>query len=260
MQVQRFFLPPDSIDSRLDFVTIAERSTFWQITQVLRLRAGDRIDILDGRGMLYSCQLEEVTQKQVRARILDRQAAGGEPNLEIAVALPLLRGGRFEWALQKLTELGVRSVIPFFAKHNVVKAEGKKGADKDRGEKAGRWATVMREAAEQCERGLVPSLSATTSFNQLISEAARNYDISLICAERRQSVLLSSLARQMSGSQAPCRTIAVIVGPEGGFAQEEIDIAIECGIKPVSLGPRILRSETAAIFAVSQIISTIGDT
>lgn len=269
MRSHRFFLTAESIDKELGNVRISERSLVSQIKTVLRLKRGDEIVVLDGQGGLFRCVLDGLAESEIQARIIAAGSANGDPSVFVKVALPLLKGGRFEWALQKLTELGAGLMMPVISKRSVVKS-GSKAESKSRSHrtdelepnKLSRWQAIVREAAEQCERATVPVVAEPVSFDQLIRQAITSPaagEARLICAERMEAPLLGELLHRLKGGKSTPQNISVVVGPEGGFAPEEIELALKCGVHPVSLGPRILRSETAAILAVAQVIFVLGD-
>jgi 16S rRNA (uracil1498-N3)-methyltransferase len=248
----RFFINLESIDIAEGVVTLSQRALIAQIKNVLRLRAGDFIDVLDGHGRIYHCRLDHMSANKKQAtqiwsaRIESAASASGEPPILIEIALPILRSNRYEWALEKLTELGASSVVPIVVEHSVTR-EGK----------LERWQAIVREAAEQCERALVPRVLPPIALQDYLKElpAAGQKQVNLICAERSNAQALPVvLCNQMH--EAPHK-ISVIVGAEGGFTEEEIQLAENAGAKPVSLGSRILRSETAAIYALSLIISQV---
>src|SRR5438105_2934521 len=121
MRLQRFFLSKRNINEPAGTVAIDEPGLISQIRNVLRLHSGDRIVILDGEGGLFHCKLTDLARSSITAEILSREAAGGDPRVKLTVALPVLRGGRFEWALEKLTELGVSKVIPTIFSRSVAR-------------------------------------------------------------------------------------------------------------------------------------------
>ncbi len=259
MTTQRFFLPPQSIDVASGQVEITERSTISQIRSVLRLKSGESILVLDGCGQLLTCELNEITADLIRARIANIRPASGDPPITITLALPLLKGDRFEWALQKLTELGVGRVLPFVSDRSVIKLDSECSQDARLSSKLKRWQIIMKEAAEQCERACVPHLDIPDTLHsalQSIAASCKPKDISLICAERRQTERLSTVLKAQPAGQGD---VALVVGPEGGFTAAEIELAAACGFQAVSLGPRILRSETAAVYSVSQVVALLAD-
>ncbi len=246
----RFFLPQDSIDLAESLITFSRRESIAQITSVLRLRAGDLVDVLDGQGNIYRCRLEPMhfgkrrALESLQAKIESAARASGEPSVWIEIAMPILRTSRYEWALEKLTELGASSIVPLTVEHSLA-----------RDGKLERWQTIVREAAEQCERALVPRVLPPMdleNYLQLIPNTGQRY-ASFICAERSRAQPLPVVLCNRIG-EAPHK-ISVIVGAEGGFTEQEFKIAENAGAVPVSLGRRILRSETAAIYALSLVVS-----
>jgi 16S rRNA (uracil1498-N3)-methyltransferase len=248
VRVPRFFIAPQLIDSKSSLVRIADPRLVAQIAQVLRLRVGDEIDVLDGLGHIYRCSLKSLVLKKgldasLEAKIESSSKTFGEERVKIEVAIPILRVNRYEWALEKLTELGVSSIVPILVKHAV-----------HRGAKLERWRAIVREAAEQSERGLVPEVVAPISLIDYLQRVERmsQGQVCFICCERSNAQTLPVvLCNRMA--DAPHK-ISVIVGAEGGFTAEELQHAENSGAKPVSLGSRILRAETAALYALSLII------
>ena len=248
----RFFISPESIDRANGTITFNQRQLLAQIINVLRMRAGDPIDVLDGLGRIYHCRLGPIPNNKKQASfslsaLIEESAdAKGEPPLPIAIALPILRPNRYEWALEKLTELGASSIVPIIVQHSVQR-EGK----------LERWQAIVREAAEQCERALIPQVLAPIRLKDYLKAVTTigPLQVTFICVERSFAQALPVvLCNQMV--PAPHK-ISVIVGAEGGFTEEEIQLAENAGAKPVSLGNRILRSETAAIYALSLIVSQV---
>lgn len=232
-----------------------------QIRNVLRLKRGDQIIILDGEGGMFRCLLEKPTATHVEARIIDAHPAIGDPCVAVTVALPPLKGGRFEWALQKLTELGVYRVVPIATSRSVVKPRSEsKAADTS---KLTRWQAIMREAAEQCERASIPEMrppmSLSTFLNSELWAPESGQHAAIVCAERSEAPLFRNVLAQLCQAEPPTKSISVVIGPEGGLTKDELERASATGGEVVSLGRRILRSETAAIYALVQIIFMLGD-
>ena len=250
----RFFLPKKSIDETNSLVHIVDKAVINQILRVLRLHVGDSLTVLDGLGNLYHCQLAIVNTRLVGAHIVACRKATGDEEVSISIALPLIKSDRFDWAVEKLTELGVSTVIPIVSEHTVVrhKSEGK----------LTRWQSIARESSEQCERATIPQVVSPIELEQLLSDQDKlhktNSTLALICAERRGAPPLHDLLHIQAADKRTPQNILVIVGPEGGLTEREIALATRKSYQAVSLGPRILRSETAAIYAVGQIISIFG--
>jgi len=244
----RFFVPPDSLngdEARVDDADLAH-----QLGRVLRLGPGDRVLMLDGRGVAAEVELRELGKGGVAGRVVARHAAGGEPPVEITLFLALLRAERFEWALQKAVELGVRRVVPVrFARS----LPGDRADDK----KLARWRRIAREAAEQSCRGLLPEVAAPVAFAEAC-DAAVAAGPALVLWEGEAPHLREWLRAEMP--RGGWARLALLSGPEGGIAPEELTAAGERGMIAVSLGPRILRAETAPLAALAAIVYEIEPT
>jgi 16S rRNA (uracil1498-N3)-methyltransferase len=270
MHIPRFFLMPEDVrplrytaNGSLDLhagdkCEIVNPAVVSQIKNVLRLAEGDRVQLLNGSGLLWNCRLGPMAGKVLSFRVED-QVELPIPPLHITVALAVLKGERFDWALQKLSELGVSTIVPLLTSRTVVKLNPVDA--KGTSTKLPRWQAIAREAAEQSERATVPHIVAPRSFQDhvIAITTGGTTDNMFICAERidtesLKDILLASNSKKTFSSGTADTTIELIVGPEGGFTDEEIDFACKQGVKPVSLGPRIMRSETAAIYALLEVI------
>lgn len=274
MRIPRFFVAPSSIDASSRQVYISDPAQLKQILSVLRLKRGSALDILDGSGAVFHCSLASATRNDVCATIESSEPAAADPAAIISVALPLLKSGRFEWAIEKMTELGVSRIIPVICARSVVRPSDSSRVRRepdDKLSKLRRWRSIAREAAEQCERGTIPEVVPPVELQELLKapglKAPSPSDcLALICAERRNADLLqevlgqlqrdlSTRSRQMQRDDAKCgahsQNLLIVVGPEGGFTEEELKFASDIGLRFVNLGKRILRSETAAIYALS---------
>jgi 16S rRNA (uracil1498-N3)-methyltransferase len=242
----RFFVPPSVVQGT--GVVLTDGDLVHQLGRVLRLRPGDSILLLDGSGCAYTVRLTAVERGQVCGDILETHPAGGEPSCVLTLYLPLLRGERFEWVLQKGTELGVAAFVPVVMQHSQ--------AARQAGEHKGtRWQRILREAAEQACRGTIPTLSEPLPFDAACAAAAQT-NLPLLLWEGAQGTdtpLLRTVLRQSTTAAAAPTSLALLSGPEGGITPEELTWARTHGIMPVSLGPRILRAETAPIAAAAAI-------
>ena len=206
-----------------------------QIKRVLRLRDGDQLAVFDGSGTEWLGRLCGTGAELVRT--LESPV---EPRTQLTLFQALIKPARFEWVLQKGTELGIARFVPFVAERTVVA-----------GDKSDRWQSIVIEAAEQSGRRILPRISPVLSFDQAIAEATRA-GVPFMpweCADRPR---ISSVHR-------PSRDLALIIGPEGGFSEREVERARARGAMTVSLGRRILRSETAAIVAAALLLQLNGD-
>jgi 16S rRNA (uracil1498-N3)-methyltransferase len=251
MRTQRFFISPHSIDSQACLATIDEPHLISQIKNVLRLRVGDRVDLLDNKGQLYGCRIAKIDKTQIRTTIEEQKSAGGDAVIAVTVGIPMLRSNRFEWALEKLTELGVSTIAPLLTQRTVRGNE-----DRFTPQKLKRWTSIVREAAEQCERATLPVVLEPLVLPEAISTCL-NRSAKIVCVERQDGPMLHDHLHSHHIATTPLEDISIVVGPEGGFSPEEIETFAQRGWSMVSLGRRILRAETAAIFAVGQIISIL---
>ena len=280
MTVPRFFVPAKTIDRQNKRVSYSDGPIAKQISKVLRLQSGDALDFLDGTGAIYHCQLESCSKETIIASIQSTIEANNKSALRINVALPPLKSGRFEWALEKLTELGVTQIIPILVERSVVKPNQHESqlrekkdqldlstfserslsanAPEELSGKLARWQSIVKEAAEQCERTVLPQLVSPISFASFLQaeQNARPNSVRFICAERSTGhSFAESLCNQLSGRSERVEDITIAIGAEGGFTEHELTTAIAAGFAPVSLGKLILRAETAAIYALAIVAS-----
>ncbi len=241
--MHHFFIPPQNLTDRQAILT-GEQAR--QIAQVLRLHVGERVVVLDNTGWEYEVRLTAVTPPQVIGDIVEKRTAVGEPSLHITLYMALLKREKFEWVLQKGTEVGVSRFVPVITQRTLAQdTEIKPG-------KQERWQKILTEAAEQCRRSRIPALAAPMKLADALAQ--HGAEMALIPWESATAVGLKSA---LSGTIPT--SAALFIGPEGGFAPEEIERARQHHVQPVTLGKRILRAETAAIVATSLLIHEAGD-
>jgi len=247
--MHRFFIPPDWIqDQHVNF----GGETAHQIRSVLRMRPGDQVTVLVGDGQERTVRLEQVSAPAVNGSVTESRASEGEPAISITLYQCLTQREKFEWILQKSTELGVAAVTPVVSSRSLVRK-----IDERDERKIQRWERILQEAAEQSRRGKVPRLHPTLSLDDALRQAIQSHELCLIPWEEESS---QTLRQALQGKEAPRPvSIAVFIGPEGGFSPEEIQQACQAGAHPVSLGPRILRVETAAITSLALILYELGE-
>jgi len=224
-----------------------------QISEVLRLGAGEHIIVLDNFGWEYKLRLTNVRKYEIRAEVVGKQPATGEPAARITLFQSLGKQDKFEWVLQKCTEIGVVRFVPMIARRSVVRRCGEIGENK-----VARWQRIITEAAEQSHRGRLPSLDAPIKFEKGMAEL-EGFERSLIASTRAQGVSLRDSLRGCGACNTGGVDLALIVGPEGGFTEDEVERGRTGGAIPFSLGPRILRTETAAVAATSVILYELGE-
>ena len=222
-----------------------------QMRRVLRLAPGARVTLLDGEGWAHEAEVIAITGRDARLKVISRVEAAGEPRAQIILHQAVLKGERFEWALQKGTEVGVSAFAPLVTERTIIDdlqaVEGKRG----------RWQRIIREAAEQCGRGRVPLLLPGQLLRNAVKGPGLGHPLRLIPWEGERSLTLGEALRACNFSAAP--RIELFVGPEGGFTDTEIDWAQRHGVRPVTLGPRVLRAETAGLVATTVILYHAGE-
>lgn len=234
----RFFLKlPLTVGSR---VTLPRRPSR-QIGNVLRLQPADQIRLFNGDGAEYYASIVEITRSEVTAQV-ERSEPGVElPRPPIHLALAMIKSDRFEWALQKITELGVSRIIPMVTEHSVISLR----VDREE-RRQQRWGRIAIEAAEQSGRRDVPVIDQVRSFADVIED--RHAAQLVLLWEDDTTTPLTMLALD------PGRPVVLMIGPEGGFSSSEVETARAAGITTASLGRLTLRSETAAVSAVAMLI------
>ena len=239
----RFFVPPEAIAG--DTLTLPPDDAH-HARSVLRLRAGEVVLIHDGRDRVYRGTLTEVTARAVTARVDPPTPAGTEPTTRITVAQALPKTtDKIEQVLQHGTEVGAAGFLVWSAARSVAKL----GANDKVDRRLERWRGIVKGAAEQSGRGVLPEVEWATNSRD-VAERARGFDATLVAHEAATESLADVLAR-LPGTTA---RLLVIVGPEGGLTDEEVARFAGTGASLVSLGPRVLRTETAALVALAQIL------
>lgn len=243
--MHRFFLPASSFSAtEVHFPESVSR----QIVQVLRLKVETEVTVLDGSGQEYAVRLTSVDAHLCVGVIESNQPCLNEPETQIDLYLCLTQREKFEWILQKCTELGVSRFVPVISSRSLVQEE------KDFVKKLERWQKIIQEAAEQSHRARVPGIVPPLHFREALQQAAAEGGCRLIPWEEEHSLSLHAALQRY-----PQEHYAVLIGPEGGFSPEEVGLAQAAGFLSVTLGPRILRMETAAMAAVALILYDQGE-
>lgn len=234
--MNRFFVDPSAIQG--DSVEIpAEVSS--QIRKVLRLKEGTLVCFLDGQGQAFESEIHYLDEKNLTAQVVRRLSADGEPVVPLTLCIALTQREKFEWILQKCTEAGVCNFVPMVTERTLVRSP------KDVLPKMERWNKILKEAAEQCGRGLVPRLYEPVLFDAALDIPAAEA-LKVFCWEEEKSHSLKELIDPQRGKITEA---ALLIGPEGGFSVPEAEKAAAHGWHSTTLGERIYRVETAAIAA-----------
>jgi 16S rRNA (uracil1498-N3)-methyltransferase len=225
-----------------------------QARDVLRLGSGDTLRLLDGAGGEYLSEIIRVSRREVIASIGAREEGIPQPAVRLTLCLGLLKAARFEWALQKGTELGVATFQPLLTARAVAATE-EFGAAKRR-----RYERILAEALEQCGGAWLPALAAPHTLAEALASAPAEAIRLIPWEEEATASLTATLARESARREGAARSpeVWLFIGPEGGFSAREVAQAREAGALPVTLGPRILRAETATIVAAALALDALG--
>ena len=220
------------------------------IALVLRLKPGDDILLLTGDGQEYSARIRSVNTDGVRVDVLSVHSSRTDPVVELTVALGFLKEKKMDELVRQLTELGMHRFQPFFARRTVSRPdEGRMTT------RVARWEKIARESLKQCRRGSVPEIRPSVSFDEVLSLTAQD-DVKIVFWEQEASLSIPDADDPVR--KKPLR-ITILLGPEGGLTEEEVQAARSNGFSVCSLGPRILRAETAVVAACALIQFVYGD-
>ena len=237
-----FFVEPEQVQESCIYVTGQDVN---HIRNVLRMKPGEEVAISDGRGRTYSCVIEDLQPEQVIAKIQNAEEESSELNASITLFQGLPKGDKMEWIIQKCVELGVTRIVPVKTRRTIVKLDDKKASTKVR-----RWNSISEGAAKQSGRGLVPEVSDVISFAEAL-EQANKMDVVLIPYEMARDM---AKTREVLGNVRPGQSVGIFIGPEGGFDEVEVEQAMAAGAAPITLGRRILRTETAGMAVLAMLV------
>ncbi len=239
MQRHRFFAPPvSSFDSSI----ILDPDESHHLSRVLRLLPGAIVYSFDGKGAEYECEVKRVSKEHTELSIIARLSNEVESSLQLTLGQALVKGDKFDWIVQKATELGVTRLVPLLTEHSEFKkAEGREA-------RLQRWRRIALEATKQCGRRHLIEISEVQSFAQFCTPKADG--LRLIFSERKGQPI-AGIERAIA--------VTIAIGPEGGWGEQELLQAEASGFIPIHLGNRILRTETAAVAAVAIVQYLFGD-
>lgn len=244
----RFFIPSDQIQGNSVILKGSDRH---HLATVLRREAGSRITVLNGRGAEYEVVIREIGPDCVTGEIVAEITRAAEPRVKIRLVQSLPKADKFELVLQKNTEVGVSLFQPVLSERSTIKLEPGMVSKKEE-----RWRKIISEAAEQSGRKIIPELEPVCYWNQAIASLNKRPGLVLIPWEGERETSLKKVLDDTTGIP---ELITVFIGPEGGFSHKEVNQARENGVVPVSLGPRILRTETAGLVVTTAILYHFGD-
>ena len=242
--MQKFIIPKiDTIPSEANI----QGQDAKHISKVLRLGIGDRIPITNGKGKDFVAKITSISKSNIELDIIDKVDSLTESSIDITLCSGMLKDKKMDLVIKHATQLGIKKWIPFFCERSIPTPDIKRIEKRKT-----RWETLSKESLKQCQRSQLPDVSMPISFNELLTRA-KSYDMKIAFWEKAQ-IKLSTLKKKPS-----IQKVMILIGPEGGFSEKEITLAEEKGFHSYSLGPRILRAETASISACTLIQHLLGD-
>jgi 16S rRNA (uracil1498-N3)-methyltransferase len=247
--MHRFYVNPQDINERQVWLDLEQSR---HIDRVLRLGPGDRVIIFDGLGREYEIQLSGLHNGRVEGKIIQLLTQAAEPSFMISLVQGIAKGEKMDFIIQNAVELGTVAIYPFFSQHAVVKLEKERAVKKQE-----RWQAIAREACKQCRRSHIPNVHQPCSLQTIMEIINGKPAIMLYENETRQG--LKELLAEKRPSLTGEKELFLIIGPEGGFALAEVEMARTRGVMTAGLGPRILRTETAALAALTIVLYELAD-
>jgi 16S rRNA (uracil1498-N3)-methyltransferase len=244
---KRFYVEPGTLSG--DVVSLVPPLTH-RLAKVLRLHAGDEVMLFDGSGEDARVVLDLLNDRAAEGRIGERVPGIEEPPTRVTLYQSITKGERFEWLLEKATELGVSCFVPLITARAVVKTAAE-------GNRAERWRRIVLEAAEQCGRSIVPEVKPPARFDEALASAEGLLVVPYEAAAAGERTVRQALAAEVDALFA-LGAVSIFIGPEGGFEHREVDEAIAAGALIVTMGPRVLRSETAGLVAATLALEATG--
>lgn len=248
----RFFIDNQAESIRDDTIIISGEDAR-HISRSLRMKLGEAIEVSDFSGILYSCKITGFTEDEVTLGIIEKKLCDSEPSVRVRVFQALPKGDKLDTVIQKCTELGAFDFTPVLTSRCISRPD-EKGAKK----KCERWQKIAQEAAKQCGRGIIPKVNNVCSFSDAIKELS-DCTLGIMCYECEDDCSIKKCIEDNMQKLVPGASVGIFIGPEGGIAPEEAQKAKSFGIATAGLGKRILRTETAPVFAVSAVMLLTGN-
>ncbi|HSB10131.1 MAG TPA: 16S rRNA (uracil(1498)-N(3))-methyltransferase [Blastocatellia bacterium] len=254
MARRRFYAPPENITDSL--VSLSTEETH-HLIRVLRTTPGDEAFVFDGCGREYGCRFRTVQDGRALLDVLNELDDVVESPIQVELAQGLAKGEKFDFIVQKATELGVTSIAPLVTRYSDVKLD-----DLQTSRRVERWRRISLEAMKQCGRRKLVEIAAPRTLNEFLGaygftnggDSTTPRTTFLLFSERGGVTVPAALAMTNG-----LRKLVALIGPEGGWSNEELEFASQSGCRPVTLGPRLLRTETAAVVAIALIEHALGD-
>lgn len=225
------------------YIRITDKGDIKHMIKVMRLAEGDAVDVSDSMEWEYQTEIVSVDPEEVLLAIVDKQKFAREPEVRVTLFQGVPKAGKMETIIQKCVELGVHAIVPVFMERTVVVEKG------NFGKKLDRWQKISDEAVKQCKRGVIPQIEEQLQFKEMLPKL-QEYDLILFPYENESNYSIKDCLRNLSENQKP-ETVAIVIGPEGGFSDQEAVLMDENGAVRVTLGKTILRTETAGMAALA---------
>lgn len=248
--MNRFFVNKDNVFEDQDKLVIDNQEDIKHITKVLRLSIGDKIEVCNMESVDYIASISNIDKGLIECRIHDKYLSMTEAPIEVVLFQGIPKSSKMDLIIQKNVEVGVAKIVPIVSERCVVKIKDKSSERK----KIERWQKIAGEAAKQCKRGIIPQIGDMIEIKD-INSISDDFDMIIIPYEEEK---IRGIKKAITGKDN-IRKIGIIIGPEGGFTKEEVLEVEKLGGLSVSLGPRILRTETAGLVATSILIYELGD-
>lgn len=244
--MHRFFVK-SVIEENQKIIDIDDKDDVRHISRALRVQLGEALEICDASGREFIVKVKSLVDALVSCEIVELSDTNRESNIHLDLYQGLAKGSKMDVIIQKSVELGVNTIIPMMTKRSIVKLDRKSET-----KKIERWQKISDEAAKQSKRSVLPEVSCVMDIKDVVLRD--DYDLMVIAYELESTKKLKEVL--LNGSY---KKIAVLIGPEGGFEESEVEVAVLNGVIPISLGKRILRTETAGITCISIMQYELGD-
>lgn len=246
--MHKFFVEENKITGDMCFI---EGDDVKHIYKVLRLKETDKISINNCNGIEYLGEIEEINKKEVKVRLLEKIDLNNESPIKVHLFQGLPKAAKMDLIAQKCTELGVHKITPLITERVIVK-----GNEASEFKKVDRWNRIALEASKQSKRSIIPSIEQPMKFEELLN-TLHQFQLIVVPYENANNYGMKYVKDQVKEEEI--KEVAIIIGPEGGFEESEIEALKEKGAHIITLGPRILRTETAGFVALSLIMYELGD-
>ncbi|SKC79644.1 16S rRNA (uracil(1498)-N(3))-methyltransferase [Maledivibacter halophilus] len=248
--MNRFFVNKNNVFEEKNIIIIDSPEDLKHISKVLRLSEGDNIEICNKENIDYLAQISNIDKKQIECKIVRKYTSKTEAPIEIVLFQSIPKSNKMDLIIQKNVEIGVKKIIPIISDRCVVKIKDRTSEEK----KVERWQKIAYEAAKQCKRGIIPTIGSMVEIQDLI-KVFDDFDMIIIPYEEEKDNGIKKVVANRKG----VKKVGIIIGPEGGFTKDEVENLVSSGAISVSLGPRILRTETAGLVTTSILMYELGD-